>query len=184
MTLLSIEPKRLSSERILVSFGANEGDAIETFYRSIQALAPVIQNIVPSGFYKTEPHYDKPDAVKPICRTNDYVNAVFMGETILTPHALLRRLLEVEQHFGRKRPDASCAPRPIDLDLLLYGERVIQDTELTVPHPRMHLRNFVLVPACEITPAWVHPVLGQRLDILCATCPDRLSIAKIESSRA
>ncbi len=157
---------------------------METFDRCLRALSPAIQNIVTSGFYKTEPHYDKPDAVVPLCRANDYVNAVFIGETKLTPHAVLRRLLEVEQLLGRKRPDASCAPRPIDLDLLLYGDHIIGDADLIVPHPRLHLRNFVLVPACEIAPEWLHPVLGKRLDALCAACSDRLSIAKIETTRA
>jgi 2-amino-4-hydroxy-6-hydroxymethyldihydropteridine diphosphokinase len=88
-----------------------------------------------------------------------YLNAVARFETTLTARVLLDRLLEIERIHGRERsvPDA---PRTLDLDLLLVGDRVIHEEGLTVPHPRLHLRPFVLAPLREVAGEWVHPELG------------------------
>lgn len=88
-----------------------------------------------------------------------FLNMVVEVETEQTPHALLEGLLEIEKAMGRIRGER-WGPRIIDLDLLLYGEEVIADDRLTVPHPLMHRRWFVLEPLCEIAPNVVHTVLG------------------------
>ena len=168
----------------MIGFGGNEGQPIKTFERCLELLHPALKDVCTSHFYETEPHYDKPGAEAPETKAANYINAVFTARTELSAKAVLELLLSVETALGRKRPDASCAPRPIDLDLLLYDDLILKDDGLVVPHPRLHLRNFVLVPACEIAPSWRHPALGLELQALLDVCPDRLSIAKIDTSRA
>ena len=86
----------------------------------------------------------------------DFLNGVIEIETTLDPHALLHRLLDVEQEMGRQRRE-KWAPRVIDLDLLLYADQVIAGGDLTIPHPLMHTRRFVLEPLAQIAPDIVHP---------------------------
>ncbi|MBK7862055.1 MAG: 2-amino-4-hydroxy-6-hydroxymethyldihydropteridine diphosphokinase [Archangiaceae bacterium] len=88
-----------------------------------------------------------------------YLNAVAEVETALEPHALLARLREIEQAEGRPAQRERWQPRTLDLDLLLYGDRVIDSPELKVPHPELHRRRFVLEPLCELAPDAVHPQL-------------------------
>lgn len=86
-----------------------------------------------------------------------FLNAAATGESMLSARAVLDLLLAIEQRLGRKRP-FECAPRTIDLDLILYGEEVITIPGLTVPHPRFRERQFVLEPLAEIAPDWVDPI--------------------------
>ncbi|WP_263366838.1 2-amino-4-hydroxy-6-hydroxymethyldihydropteridine diphosphokinase [Edaphobacter bradus] len=105
-----------------------------------------------SSFYETDPvgYLDQP------C----FINAAALLETTLEPVQLIRELLAVERAMGRDRTGAVAkGPRVIDLDLLLYGVRVISTPELTLPHPAMHERRFVLEPLAEIAPTMMHPVL-------------------------
>ena len=92
----------------------------------------------------------------------DFVNAVAELRTELAPRELARALQAIEQAHGRERPYRH-APRTLDLDLLLYGQRVVDEPGLTVPHPRLHERAFVLLPLADLAPELVHPRLG-RLD--------------------
>ena len=106
----------------------------------------------------------------------DYINAVAALETTLTPDALLTALFEIENEFGRRR-DFHHAPRTLDLDLLLYDDRMMDTQRLQLPHPRMHLRAFVIEPLLEIAPncripgrgeaaAWLPAVSTQRIEKL------------------
>jgi 2-amino-4-hydroxy-6-hydroxymethyldihydropteridine diphosphokinase len=88
-----------------------------------------------------------------------YLNGVAIVATTPPPRELLARLLAIEAAFGRRRTEPN-APRTLDLDLIAYGRQVIDETGLTVPHPRAHQRLFVMGPLAEIAPDWVHPVLG------------------------
>jgi 2-amino-4-hydroxy-6-hydroxymethyldihydropteridine diphosphokinase len=106
-----------------------------------------------SSFYETEPvgYVDQPR----------FLNGALLVETELEPLELMRGLLEVERSMGRDRVGSVAkGPRVIDLDLLLYGDRVVSTAELTLPHPEMQARRFVLEPLAEIAPGMVHPVLG------------------------
>jgi 2-amino-4-hydroxy-6-hydroxymethyldihydropteridine diphosphokinase len=140
------------AERVFIGLGANLGDAATTLQAALAALRelPGSALVATSSFYASQPI----DATGP-----DYVNAVAEINTTLAPHDLLSALHRVEDRFGRERPFAN-APRTLDLDLLLYGQRVITTLSLTVPHPRLHQRAFVLLPLLELAPDLVHPSTG------------------------
>jgi len=135
-----------------IALGANLGDARAALDAAFVALAALPQTTLraASSLYRTAPI----DSSGP-----DYLNAVVRLETRLVPHALLRALQRVEAAHGRERPYLN-APRTLDLDLLLYGTRRLHSRALTVPHPRMHQRAFVLCPLAEIDPALEIPGLG------------------------
>ena len=95
----------------------------------------------------------------------DFINAVALIETALTPHDLLKSLLEIEHHHGRVREYRN-GPRTLDLDILLYDDLQCNDAHLTLPHPRMHQRAFVLQPLCEIAPDCRLPGRGAVAELL------------------
>lgn len=107
----------------------------------------------------------------------DFLNQALLVETVLPPTELLHRLLEAERLMGRERGEKN-GPRTIDMDILLYDSRVIAVPGLEIPHPRMHLRRFVLTPLAEISPRKRHPVLGLTIAELLAHCPDPLQVAR------
>jgi 2-amino-4-hydroxy-6-hydroxymethyldihydropteridine diphosphokinase len=99
-----------------------------------------------------------------------YLNAVLQIETPLNPRGLLVACLAVEDEFGRTRP-AEWAPRTLDIDLLLYGETLVDEPDLKIPHPRLQERAFVLAPLCEIVPDQIHPVLQKTIRALADALP-------------
>jgi len=127
-----------------VAIGANLGDARGTVERAIADLASLPNTCVTarSSLYRTAPV----DATGP-----DFINAVVQLETALDPHALLAELHRLEAVAGRERPYRN-APRTLDLDLLRHGDAVMESETLTLPHPRMNERAFVLLPLAEIAP--------------------------------
>ena len=130
-----------------VALGANLGDARATVSDAIAALDRLPQTwlLRASALYRSAPW----EASGP-----DFINAVAAVETGLDAHELLRALQALELQAGRERPYRN-APRTLDLDLLLYGDAVIDTPDLSVPHPRLHERAFVLLPLAEIAPALV-----------------------------
>jgi 2-amino-4-hydroxy-6-hydroxymethyldihydropteridine diphosphokinase len=131
-------------ERIFVGLGANLGDARATVAEAIAALRELPQTSIVA---RSSPYRSAAiDADGP-----DYVNAVVEMRSTLEPEVLLAELQALERHFGRERPYRH-APRTLDLDLLIYGERRIEALDLSVPHPRLHLRAFVLAPLAELAP--------------------------------
>ena len=138
-----------------IALGANLGDAVAALQQAVAAL-----NIFPncavkktSSFYKTAPQEILPEHAP----GDDYINAVVEIETQLPAPTLLQHLQQIELAAGRERPYIN-APRKLDLDLLLYGNGFIDSPQLTVPHPRMWQRAFVLVPLAEIAPSMVSAV--------------------------
>jgi 2-amino-4-hydroxy-6-hydroxymethyldihydropteridine diphosphokinase len=128
-----------------VALGANLGNPEETVNSAIAALGgiPHSRRVAASSLYRTAPVGLK--------HQPDFINAVAALETTLAPQALLGELFAIEQQFGRQRSIRN-APRTLDLDLLLHGEAVLATPTLTLPHPRMHERAFVLAPLLEIAP--------------------------------
>jgi 2-amino-4-hydroxy-6-hydroxymethyldihydropteridine diphosphokinase len=149
--------KRAAGERVFVGLGANLGDAAATVRAAIAALSdlPGTTCVARSSLYRSAPIE---------AQGADYINAVVQLQTRLSPMALLKALQSIEDRFGRERPYLN-APRTLDLDLLLYGQRRIVTPLLTVPHPRMRERAFVLVPLAEIAPDLALPVpADQRIE--------------------
>jgi 2-amino-4-hydroxy-6-hydroxymethyldihydropteridine diphosphokinase len=143
--------------RAYVGLGANLGDREATIRSAIDLLPDVV---AVSTLIETDPvgYLDQPR----------FLNGVAALETGLSPRELLGRLLDVERELGRTRDGPRFGPRTIDLDLLLYGDAVIDEPGLTLPHPRMHERRFVLEPLAELDPGLVVPGRG-RLEELIAT---------------
>ena len=137
-----------------VGMGANLGERLTTLCSSAMSLGQHsgLRLIEGSGLYETDPvgYTDQPD----------FLNAVLKVGTALSARGLLDLLLEVERAHGRVREE-KWGPRTLDLDLLLYDGRVIDEEGLHVPHPYLHERAFVLVPLCDLDPDGVHPLLGQ-----------------------
>jgi 2-amino-4-hydroxy-6-hydroxymethyldihydropteridine diphosphokinase len=149
--------------RIAVALGSNLGDREANMRGAIAALATVLTHLRVSPFHETEPvGMDMPQPM--------FLNAAAIGESTLSAPAILDVLLAIEQGFGRERP-YPCAPRTIDLDLILYDDAVIETPGLTVPHPRFRERQFVLEPLNEIAPDWVDPITGKTIAELLAGLP-------------
>ncbi len=132
-----------------IALGSNMGDKMATCRRALALLSKAGRVTRVSSFYCTEPvGYPNQE---------DFINAVAELETSLSPLALLAACHVIEDKLGRSRL-LQWGPRTIDLDILLYGDQVVNNAELTIPHPLMAERRFVLVPLCEIAPQVVHPV--------------------------
>lgn len=136
-----------------IAVGANLGNREATMVRAAAQLgvSPGVEFHQISEFMENPAVGGPPDAPP-------FLNAVIEIETTLSPEALLDCLLEIEQRFGRVRRE-KWEPRTIDLDVILYRQEIIQTERLTIPHPRMHERRFVLEPLVEIAPGAIHPVL-------------------------
>jgi 2-amino-4-hydroxy-6-hydroxymethyldihydropteridine diphosphokinase len=146
--------------RAYVALGANLGDRERALQAAVAALGEEdgIEVVAVSTLRETEP--------VGVGEQPRYLNGAVALETTLTARELLERLLTVEQRFGRVRIAGEHGPRTLDLDLLLYGDDVIDDPELTVPHPRLHERRFVLEPLAELAPGLVIPGRGEVESLL------------------
>jgi 2-amino-4-hydroxy-6-hydroxymethyldihydropteridine diphosphokinase len=138
---------------VFIALGSNEGDRELNLLRGVAELGKLPETRITalSGFYDTEP-------VGPVTQEN-FLNAVARLETSLPPRQLLDELQRIETAVFRRRRDVPGGPRPMDLDILFYGDLLVNETALTIPHPRLHERRFVLVPLAEIAPGFVHPLL-------------------------
>ena len=140
----------------LVGLGSNLGDRAAQLTRAVDALAGTsgIERVQASRFVETPPLGGP--AGQP-----GYLNAAVRFSATLSPQASWQLLSQIERDAGRCR-ETRWGPRTLDLDLLLYGDSILRTPELTVPHPRMVFRDFVLEPAVQIAPELIHPQLGQR----------------------
>jgi 2-amino-4-hydroxy-6-hydroxymethyldihydropteridine diphosphokinase len=150
---------------VFLALGTNLGDRAGNLRRALAALPPAFTVEAVSPVYETEPMY--------VTAQPKFLNMVCRAQTSLLPLEALRALKLLEAELGRE-PTIRFGPRLIDIDLLFYGDIVFDSPELTLPHPRLHERAFVLVPLADITPDFVHPVLKQTI----ATLRDQLGEAK------
>lgn len=148
--------------RAFLGLGANIGDREQNLLMALRLLAERARVVAVSSLYRSEAVVLEGTPSGP-----DYLNAACDVETALSPQELLAFVKEIEHTIGRRRA-ARWAPRPIDIDILLYDDVRIDATELVVPHPRICERNFVLVPLADIAPDVVHPVESKTIGNLAA----------------
>jgi 2-amino-4-hydroxy-6-hydroxymethyldihydropteridine diphosphokinase len=159
-----------------IGLGSNQGDVVDALNSAIESLRSIEQTefLAVSPFYRSAPI----DAPGP-----DYLNAVAKVHTALEPYALLLHLLDIELMLGRKRRGLKKnAPRNVDLDLLLVGDMIIQSTPLTLPHPRLHLRAFVLRPLLDLAPDIRVPGQGLAASFLEAVEDQRVEPVEVPAA--
>ena len=144
-------------EKVFIALGGNVGNVLENFDIAIEKISIMVGPVInQSSLYKTEPWGNKDQ--------DDFLNKVVEVETKQTPDEVLKNILSIEKMMGRNRnKEDQFAPRSIDIDILFYGTKIINENYLVVPHPRLHLRNFVLTPLLEIAPGFIHPLLKKSI---------------------
>ncbi len=164
--------------RVFIGMGSNLGDREARLAQALVALRGLPETTVAavSSLYETAPVGGPPQG--------PYLNAVAELECALAPLALLEALLAIEAAAGRVRDGERDGPRTLDLDLLLVDARVIESEVLTVPHPRLHLRAFVLEPLAELAPDLLHPRLGATLGELARRVRDSDAVRAIHGGAA
>jgi len=162
----------LTAQLAYLSLGSNVGDRTANLRAAIARLESLGQVCAVSSFYETEP--------VDFTAQPWFVNCAIALETEMSPSRLLQALLELEREMGRRRTQSK-GPRTIDLDILLFGEQVIDEPGLTIPHPALAQRRFVLEPLAEIAPGVLHPVLGKSIRQLRDALPAGQIVRKLQS---
>ncbi len=160
------------AELVFLSLGSNVGEREERLRDAIRRLETAGRVVRVSSFYETEP----------VELTNQawFLNCAVALETELTPQQLMESILRIEQGMGRVRTRPK-GPRKIDIDILLFGDAVVDSAELTIPHPAMQKRRFVLEPLAEIAPGVRHPVLKKTVREMLAALPEGQVVRKVRS---
>jgi 2-amino-4-hydroxy-6-hydroxymethyldihydropteridine diphosphokinase len=160
--------------KVFLLIGGNMGDRLQNLHQAIALIAatcgPVIQQ---SAVYETAA-WGKTDQAA-------FLNQALLLTTLLTPQELITAILSVEEQMGRRRMERN-GPRVIDIDIIFYNDRVMHEPHLTIPHPQLQNRRFVLVPLVEIAPAFVHPVFHKTVRELLSECKDDLAVNKLIGS--
>ena len=161
----------MDEKTVYLSLGSNIGNRAKNLHAAIAALIGAGVRVTKvSSFYETEP--------VDLREQPWFLNCVIEGVTEVPAAQLLKKLREIESRMGSKKLVAK-GPRVIDLDILLYGQETIDTPELQVPHPRMHLRRFVLVPLAEIAPELRHPAWSGTAEDLLARTPDQSEVRRL-----
>lgn len=160
-------------DEVLLLLGSNKGDRLSYLNSAIKRISSLsLTNITSSSVYESEPWGFDTETW--------FLNCAIKMTTLLTPEELIQKLLQIELDLGRVRFSGATGyeSREIDIDVILIGGRIIDSSIITVPHPRMHLRKFVLIPACEIVPNYIHPVFNKDLRQLLKSCQDQSIVIK------
>jgi 2-amino-4-hydroxy-6-hydroxymethyldihydropteridine diphosphokinase len=160
--------------KVFLLIGGNLGDRLQNLHQAIRLLGvacgPVTQQ---SAVYETAA-WGKTDQPA-------FLNQALALTTALPPRELIDTVLSVEETMGRQRLE-KFGPRIIDIDILFYEDLIIDEANLTIPHPELQNRRFVLAPMQEIAPQFVHPVLNKTIEQLLKECPDQLEVKKCDNS--
>jgi 2-amino-4-hydroxy-6-hydroxymethyldihydropteridine diphosphokinase len=159
---------------IYISLGSNLGDRLANLRNAMTNISPKVKAVAQSSVYETEPwgYSDQPS----------FLNQIIKADTILDPFDLLAFFKEIEVSMGRQET-FRFGPRLIDLDILFYDDLVLNTPKLTIPHPRISERAFVLIPLAEIAPDLYHPVFGKTIQQL-TTGVDSSSIQVFQSTKS
>lgn len=159
---------------VYIGIGANLGNPSEQCRLALEWIKKIPQTLIVhiSSFYSSKPLVP---TGAPTEGVPSFVNAVCEIKTSLSPDTLHGHLKKIEKEMGRKNRE-KWASREIDLDLLFFGREIIHTDLLTIPHPELHKRGFVLKPMAEIAPDWVHPVLGKRIAEMMENLEDTLNV--------
>jgi len=157
-----------------ISLGSNRGNRTANLIRAMNLLSEWVGNVTKvSSLYETPPW-------KMVDKT-DFYNQVLLLETMLPSTELIDTVILVESMMGRQRASSKYEPRIIDIDILFFNEEIINTEELTVPHPLIKERRFVLEPMIEIAPEFIHPVLKKTMVQLLGECEDKSELRKLVS---
>lgn len=158
---------------VFLGLGSNLGDRLSNLYEAVGLISLRAGEVTAlSSVYETEPWgFDS---------KNEFLNQVIKINTNLDPAKLLNELLEAERSLGGKRSGPGYSSRIIDIDILFFGNEVINLENLVIPHPHIVNRLFALVPLCELAPEMIHPVLGKSISTLLSECPDNCRIKLFE----
>lgn len=159
---------------VVTILGSNSGNKYQLMEKAIHLLSEKAgKSLLASSYYETEPWGFECD--------ENFLNRIVVFCTALSPEQFLHACLDTEKQLGRIRSGNSprYTSRPIDIDILFYGSETISTPDLTIPHPRLTERNFVLTPLNEIMPDFIHPVLHKSISTLLGECPDKLEVVRI-----
>lgn len=157
---------------VYLCLGSNLGDRIKQFQSAQIEIGKNIGKIlIKSSVYDTEPWGLSVD--------ESFLNQVLIVESTLEPEMLLDECLEIEKKHGRVRDSLVYESRTLDIDLLFYDNEIINSNKLTLPHPQIANRKFVLEPLCEISPEFIHPLLKRSLSELLYSCQDEMKVKKL-----
>lgn len=158
--------------QVFLSLGSNLGDRLFNLKKGTGLMAQMAGTVrITSGVYETEPWGCSLE--------NNFYNMAVVLETPLKPENLLAQLKKIEVLCGRKPEKVRYADRTLDIDMLIYGSKIVSSGNLKIPHPLLHERRFVLLPLAEIAPDVVHPVFHKTISQLLAECQDEGRVVRI-----
>lgn len=158
-------------EKVYLCLGGNIGDTRNYLQNAVAMIGRRIGRVVSqSAVYQSEPWGFNAEQM--------FLNQVVVAETELEPHAVLELCLQIEAELGRTRSGNGYEPRTIDIDIVFFGQQIVNQPDLQVPHPLMHRRNFVLRPLCDVAADFVHPIFGLTVRQLAAICDDKAVVRK------
>jgi 2-amino-4-hydroxy-6-hydroxymethyldihydropteridine diphosphokinase len=159
--------------KVFLGIGTNLGNRESNLSKAINSIEEYVGRVLrTSSVYETEPWGFQSE--------DKFLNIVVKVETSLTPYGLLGKIVMIESFLGRERIGKQYSSRLIDIDILLYGDLIIDEISLKIPHPQMHKRKFVLIPMCEIEKDLIHPVLKESFASLLDSCSDKSEVNSYE----
>jgi 2-amino-4-hydroxy-6-hydroxymethyldihydropteridine diphosphokinase len=157
---------------VFILLGGNQGDKHKIFSETIKLISKSIGKVVIlSSVYETEPWGFVSDL---------FWNQALIVDSLLSPEDVLKQALDIENRMGRKRISENYEARPIDIDLMFYDDLQIDTPHLTIPHPLMAQRRFILVPMAEIAPDKIHPITGLTVKEMLQNCTDQLKVIRLD----